>query len=118
MKGSMKPKIWGIRSKVWLEIEGKPIMGEGRKEILKAIGQYGSMLDASRATGIAYRRIRGAIKEMEQAIGRSLVNSHRGGHNGGGAALTPAAVELIKRFDQVSAGLQQTMDVKFNNIFK
>ena len=114
----MKAKTWGIRSKVWLEIEGKTIMGEGRKEILEAIAQYGSMLDASRATGISYRRIRGAIKEMEHAVGRVLVDSRRGGKNGGSAALTPDAIELIRRFDQISDGLQQDMDAKFNTIFK
>lgn len=114
----MKEKTWGIRSKVWLEIEGKPIMGEGRKEILEAIAQYGSMLDASRATGISYRRIRGAIKEMELAVGRILVDSHRGGKNGGGAALTPDAVELIRRFDRICAGLHKDMDARFNHIFK
>ena len=45
-----EPKTWGVRSKIWLEIEGKPIMGEGRKEILEAIEQHGSIMQASRET--------------------------------------------------------------------
>ena len=118
MKNNKNTQAWGVRSKVWIEIEGKPIMGEGRKEILKAIAQYGSMLDASKATGISYRRIRGAIKEMERAVGRSLVQSYRGGQNGGGAVLTPAAEELMHWFDQMADGMQQQMDVRFNKIFK
>ena len=118
MTESLKQKPWGVRSKVWLEIEGQPIMGEGRNKILKAIAQHGSMLDAARATGISYRRLRGAIRVMEDAVGHSLVRSFRGGQNGGGAALTQAAFELMACFEQVSAGIQQEMDVRLDQVMK
>jgi molybdate transport system regulatory protein len=113
-----KQKTWGVRSKVWLEFEGKPIMGEGRKEILQAINQFGSILQASRATGISYRRIRGAIREMERIVGSALVRSFRGGEHGGGATLTTEAIELMKCYERVSFGVQKEMDARFEKIFK
>ena len=118
IKDIIGEKRWDVRSKVWLEIKGKPVMGEGRKEILKAIDEHGSILDASRATGISYRRIRGAIREMERAMGSSLVKSYRGGQKGGGAALTPVAHELMRCFERVSAGVQQEMDSRLTDTFK
>ena len=50
-------KQWEVRAKVWLEIEGRPFMGEGRMAMLEAIDRCGSIINASRETGIAYRRI-------------------------------------------------------------
>lgn len=93
-------------------------MGEGRKEILEAIDQHGSILQASRETGISYRRIRGAIKDMEHAVGKTLVRSYRGGEQGGGASLTTVAHELMDRYKKISAGIQQEMDLRFESIFK
>ena len=86
---------WHIRSKLWLEIEGRPVIGEGRLAMLEAIDRHRSIRDASRETGISYRRMRGAIQDMERAIGCALVATHRGGKAGGRSELTPAAVALL-----------------------
>ena len=113
----LKPKSWALRSKVWLECEGVPILGEGRIAMLQAIERCGSILEASRHTGVSYRRMRGAIREMEEAIGQPLVHSFRGGEEGGGAALTPVALELMKRYKQVANGFQEAVDSRFEQIF-
>jgi molybdate transport system regulatory protein len=108
---------WALRSKVWLEFEGVPIMGEGRMAMLQAIERHGSILQASRATGVSYRRMRGAIREMEQATGKAMVQSFRGGEEGGGALLTQTAHELMERYRKVSRGFQEVMDIRFENVF-
>jgi molybdate transport system regulatory protein len=113
-----KPKQWGLRSKVWLEVEGQPVMGEGRMAMLEAIHHHGSIINASRETGISYRRMRGAIRDMEKAVGRPLVKAYRGGGDGGGAVLTADAHALIDAFRKFSAGLQQEADARFQKDFK
>lgn len=112
----LKPKPMAVRSKVWLEVEGKPIMGEGRMDILEAIQRHGSILQASKATGVSYRKIRGAIHDMEGALGVVLVRSYRGGGHGGGAILTSEAIRLMKCFRQISYGFQDAMDTRFDEI--
>jgi molybdate transport system regulatory protein len=111
-----KTKSLAVRSKVWLEAEGKPIMGEGRMDMLEAIQRYGSILQASKATGVSYRKIRGAIHDMEGALGVVLVRSYRGGDHGGGASLTPEALGLMRCFRQLNHGFQDALDTRFEEI--
>lgn len=96
---------WAVRLKVWLEVDGEPIIGEGRHEMLQAIHRNGSIIQAAREIGISYRKMRGAIGHMEQSIGHPLVNTRRGGGNGGGAELTPEAHLLIDRYEKVARSL-------------
>jgi molybdate transport system regulatory protein len=107
---------WGLRSKLWLEYKGTPVLGDGRMKMLKSIQSGGSIKQASRDTGISYRRMRGAIHEMESTIGYPLVKIQRGGGTGGGAELTPAAVALIAAFSRLSAGFQHNADTRFDEL--
>lgn len=113
-----KPVEWRLRSKVWIEVEGRPVMGEGRMAMLQAIHRYGSIIDASRETGISYRKMRGAIRDMEKAVGRPLVKAFRGGGDGGGAVLTAEAHTLMDAFRKFAVGLQQEVTTRFQNSFK
>ena len=110
-------KRWGLKSKVWFELEGHPVIGQGRLAMLQAIDRYGSILHASQETGISYRKMRGAIRDMETAIGRSLVQARRGGEAGGGAELTRFAHDLLCFFDKFSADLQKEADDRFKVLF-
>lgn len=110
-------KRWLVRSKVWLELDGKPVIGKGRLNVLKAVDRYGSLVKAAEETGIAYRRVRGAVREMELALGVTLVLTRRGGQEGGGAVLTDVARELLERFDNFAGGVQELMDSRFRQLF-
>lgn len=93
---------WQIRLKLWLEIDGCPVIGEGRHAMLDAIDEQGSIIEAARSLGISYRKIRGAISDMEGTLKTSLVRTYRGGDQGGGAKLTPAARDLAERYLKVA----------------
>jgi molybdate transport system regulatory protein len=97
-------KQLATRSKVWLELDGKPFFGEGRYTMLKSIDRYGSIKRASEETGIPYRRIRGAIYLMEKSAGIILVVRSRGGAFGGGAGISETARALIRWFEQQGKG--------------
>lgn len=107
-----------VRSKIWLELDGVPFMGEGRLTILRAIDRYGSMSRASQNTNIAYRRLRGIIREMEAHLGRALVIVNRGGREGGGATITDSARDLIHRFERFQVGIQESVNGVFEREFK
>lgn len=113
-----KAKQLSMKSKLWLELQGRPIMGAGRMAMLEAIDDHRSILQASRETGISYRRIRGAIHDMETALGQTLVLTRRGGREGGYAELTPAAMALLDAFKALSKGFQDASDIRFKNIFR
>lgn len=109
-------KPWGVRSKVWLELNGEPVMGEGRLAILEAIDRYGSILSAAQETQVSYRKIRGAIRDMERIVGHRLVRTYRGGGQGGGADLTDIAHDLMSRFKRQIEGVQESIDIRFKDL--
>lgn len=108
-----KTRQWGFRSKIWLELEGQPVIGEGRMAMLQSIERNGSIIHASREIGIPYRRMRGAIQDMEKAVGRPLVEAYRGGGEGGGARLTSTAHELITSYNQINDLFQKEISTRF-----
>ncbi len=107
-----------VRSKVWLELEGHPVIGEGRVAMLQAIDRHGSIVRAAHETGISYRRMRGAVRDMETALGRPLVFTFRGGGQGGGAMLTPEAQELMACFEKFVHAFQKDADALFRKNFR
>lgn len=84
--------------------------------MLEAIHVNNSIMRASHQTGISYRRIRGAIQDMEKAIGQPLVQTFRGGREGGGAELTPLALDLNQLFSQLSIGFQKDIDERLRTL--
>ena len=107
-----------IRSKVWLEIEGRPVFGRGRRFLLEAIDTCGSINQAAKEINISYRKAWGYIKAMEERLGIKLVVRKTGGRNGGGAALTEEAREFLSKFEELENGIREIVDARFNDIFK
>lgn len=107
---TLADKDLAVRSKVWLELDGRPFLGEGRYNILKTIDRYGSITRAAEETGVSYRRIRGAICSMERTIGLELVTRTRGGREGGNALVTEVALELMGLFEKQERGIRESVD--------
>ena len=112
----MKHRIQ-VRSKIWLEAAGRPVLGEGRRALLQAIEDSGSISKAARRLGITYRKAWGQTKFMEEQLGLSLVLKVTGGAGGGGARLTPEARELLAKYDRLIAGIQEKVNERFLGIF-
>ena len=110
-------KKLAVKSKVWLELNEKPFIGAGRIAVLQAIDRHGSILKAAEETRISYRRIRGALRQMEQAMGLPLVQARRGGKEGGGAEITDSARELIRLFEKQQEGIMEEVNELFKKLF-
>ena len=106
-----------IRSKIWIEVGGEPVFGRGRRFLLEAIETHGSINRAAEEVGISFRKAWGHIKAMEERLGLKLIERQTGGKNGGGALLTNDARVFLKKFEQLEAGIQETVDEKFKKLF-
>jgi molybdate transport system regulatory protein len=106
-----------IRSKIWLEVDGEPVFGRGRRFLLESIETHGSINRAAQEVGIPYRKAWGHIKAMEDRLGVKLIDRQTGGKNGGGALLTDDARVFLKKFEQLEAGIRETVDEKFKKLF-
>ncbi len=82
-----------IRSKVWIEVEGEPVFGRGRRFLLEAIDSHGSINRAAKETGVSFRRAWSHIKTMEERLGVKLVERTVGGRNGGGRGHNPRSTD-------------------------
>ncbi len=107
-----------IKSKLWLDIDGEPVFGRGRRFLLEAIGKYGSINQAAKEINISYRKAWGYIKAMEERLGIKLIERQTGGKNGGGATLTEEAREFLRKYEAMEKGIQDIVDERFKKIFK
>jgi len=108
----------GIRSKIWIEMDGEPVFGRGRRFLLEAIDTHGSINQAAKEVGISYRKAWGHIQTIEKRLGVLLVVRQTGGKNGGGATLTPEARELLDKFETMERGLREFVDAQFREMFR
>lgn len=107
-----------IRSKLWIEVDGLPVFGRGRRLLLEAIDKYGSLNRAAKEINISYRKAWGYIKAMEERLGIKLVERQVGGRYGGGATLTEEARQFLKKYAAMETGIRELVDEKFKKIFK
>ncbi len=107
-----------IRSKIWIEIDGMPVFGRGRRFLLEAIDRHGSINQAAKEINISYRKAWSYLKAMEKRIGIKLVERHAGGRNGGGASLTSEARTFLQRFSALERGIKELVDDRFGKTFK
>jgi molybdate transport system regulatory protein len=107
-----------VRSKVWLEVDGEPLLGEGRERLLRFIDQEGSISAAARAMAIPYRKAWSYLENMEQKLGFALVERCKGGARGGRTTLTAEARSLLVRFDELKKGVQEFVDGRFGEAFR
>ena len=105
-----------IRSKIWLEVDGQPFLGDGRLLLLRAIATAGSINAAAQMLGISYRKAWSQVQEMEKH-GIPMVDREKGGSGGGRSVITPQAEELLSKFDDVQKGLHQMIEARFDRVF-
>ncbi len=112
MNAALTPHI-----NLWLTQGDAVVLSGWRIELLEAIGATGSISAAADQLGVNYRVAWNKIKEMEDGLGVALLHTHIGGSHGGGAELTPAAEEFIRRYRLFSAGLDEWVQRRFAEVF-
>jgi molybdate transport system regulatory protein len=96
-------------AKIWIEHKGKPLIGKGGAEILKAIAEDKSLSAAAKKLQMSYRYLWNYIQKIETTLDESIVDTYKGGKSGGGGAtLTPLGQNLLNeysRFEGLLSGL-------------
>jgi molybdate transport system regulatory protein len=88
-----------IGFRFWIEKDGKPVMGKGGYEILKAVDKFQSLSKASKELGMSYRFMWDYLRRMEKTLGEKVVESERGGVEGGRTKLTPLGKKLVETYE-------------------
>ena len=80
-------------------------IGRGKMQLLGHIRETGSISAAGRAMDMSYRRAWLLVDEMNRLFRAPVVESQRGGKQGGGAVLTPFGEAVLARY----AAMEETM---------
>jgi len=96
-----------LRSKVWLEVDGKLFMGWGRAQLLERIDEYGSISAAARSMKLAYRNAWLWVEAMNNLAPHPLVEKATGGSRGGHARLTEEGRRIVDAYKQVRADVRE-----------
>jgi molybdate transport system regulatory protein len=74
------------------------MLGPGKADLLEHIRETGSIAAAGRAMSMSYKRAWLLVEEMNRAFREPLVDSTRGGPQGGGARLTEAGEAVLVHY--------------------
>lgn len=89
------------RLRLRIHFGDEAMFGPGKAELLERIRDAGSISAAGRAMDMSYKRAWGLVEEMNRAFAAPLVESTRGGPKGGGARLTAAGAEVLRRYRSI-----------------
>ena len=106
-----------VRSKTWLEVDGRPFLGDGRYRLLMAVQSNGSINAASKALGISYRKAWAQLQALEEISPVPLFERRTGGRGGGETRLTREAIGLMQKFEMLRRQVNSEADRIYNECF-
>lgn len=96
------------RTKIWLAEGGKPVIGEGKVALLKAIDEERSLRKACKKMDISYKHAWNVLNTMNERLGRDVVRTVRGGREQG-TFLTDEGRRLIDEYEHHKEFVEDTM---------
>jgi molybdate transport system regulatory protein len=102
------------RIKFWLEIDDQNAICFGLAEMLRAVGEAGSIKQGAVMLGKSYRYVWGRIKDVEKALGVQLVETQVGGNGLQRSCLTEEARHLVTDFQVVRRRMLQAVQREFS----
>ncbi|MGH8726834.1 MAG: winged helix-turn-helix domain-containing protein [Burkholderiales bacterium] len=78
-------------------------IGPGKADLLEAIEATGSISAAAQAVGMSYARAWSLVDSMNRSFKRTLVNRATGGQGGGGAIVTNAGRDVLRRYREMES---------------
>lgn len=97
--------------KIWIEHEGKPLLGKGGARILEEIDSTESLSKTSRNLNMSYRYVWNYLQKIEKSIGEPVVETYRGGKiGGGGARLNNLGRSLLQEYKRTENYLEKILE--------
>lgn len=84
------------------------MLGPGKAELLERIRDTGSISAAGRQMKMSYKRAWMLVEAMNATFRDALVDSTRGGPNGGGAKLTASGIEVLAQYRSLEETVAQS----------
>lgn len=105
-----------IKSKIWIELNGKVLLGEGRVHLLKAIIDTGSLTKAAKSLNISYKKAWQLLDSVNKSAKKPVTINTVGGKGGGGAELSEYGKSLVIAFDDINKKCWTYLDKQLEKI--
>lgn len=105
-----------IKSRIWIELEGKEFLGEGKVQLLKCIDETGSLSKAAKSLNISYKKAWHLIDSVNKTAKKPVTVRSVGGKGGGGTELTAYGKSLITAFDKMNRRCWDFLDLELEKI--
>ena len=106
-----------VKIKVIFLDEKGSFMGVGLSELLGKTDSMSSIRKAAKSMGLSYPKAIRIIQRLEEALGKSVIERHRGGKGGGGAKLTDFGREFLEKYDKFREKINNYAQKTFNEDF-
>jgi molybdate transport system regulatory protein len=109
---AMEPRV-----NFWIEKDGEVVLSTWRVALLEAIAETGSITAGAEKMDVPYRVAWQKVREIEERLGRPVLETQIGGVGGGGAQLTPAGQRYVRKFHEFTAGLHELVRQRYQEVF-
>lgn len=99
-----KTKKPGIRLKVYVR---EDMIGGGKLELLKIVGETGSISSAAKFMKLDYKRAWFLLDTLQRCFKKPLFITHRGGGPASGTSLTELGNQLIEKFNTTDVDVKK-----------
>ena len=94
----------GIRLKVYVR---EDMVGGGKLELLRIVGETGSISSAAKIMGLDYKRAWFLLDTLQRCFKNPLFLTNRGGGSSGGTSLTELGIQLIEKFNKTDTEVKK-----------
>ncbi len=98
-----------VKTKVWMELHGRFVIGDGGLKLLLGVLEHGSLLGAAREIGWSYRHAWGYLKQAEAALQAPLTTTRPGKGASRGMALTETGRLVLEQLMTVRNRIDDTV---------
>jgi len=90
-----------------IDFDAGRAVGPGKIKLLELIEMHGSISEAGRQMGLAYRRAWLLVDSLHRSFRAPLVAPQRGGAHGGGAVLTEFGRAVVQHYRAIESVVQK-----------
>jgi len=105
-----------VRTQVRVMLGDEIAFGPGKADLLDAIQETGSISAAGKKMGMSYRRAWLLVDAMNRCFQQPLVDTTKGGTNGGGTQLTETGLFVLRHYRELQAEISAITDKHSGNI--
>ena len=99
-------------------IREKIFFGPGVGELLRLVGETGSLQTAAASMGMSYSKAWKIVRAAEAELGFALMERHVGGSGGGFSRLTEQGQDFLGRYEAFQREVYAAADTLFQKYFQ